>query len=517
MFRTNRFLPVFILAAASLTGCGTNPVTGKSEFQFIGEAREIELGQQNYQPARQMQGGDYVVDPEVTAYIREVGERLAKVSDRPDLPYEFVVLNNSVPNAWAMPGGKIAFNRGLLTEMKSEAELAAVMGHEIVHAAARHGAKNIERGTLFQVGLLALQVSQIDNEYGSYVVNSGAVAAQLVSQKFGRDAELESDYYGMRYMKAAGYDPAAAVDLQETFVRLSEGRRSDWLTGLFSSHPPSEARVARNQQTLSELGAGGEYGRERYAQKIATLTRTQPAYEAYDKGVQALQGGDTQTAARLAQQALDIEPREAKFYGLYGDTLLKNKDYDEAIGYYATAIERNPNYFQPYLTRGIAYRAKGNNAQAQRDFQKSTSLLPTATAYHGMGMIALDAGDRQRAVQLLEQAAQSDSAVGNDARATLARLDPQRFVATRVGTDANGQVVIQVQNQSAVTMIGIQLEVQVTDPSGRQIQERRPITVDRPLGSGQANVVATGIGPVTDREQLRRVRVVVRRASAQSN
>ena len=106
---------------------------------------------------RQAEGGDFDVLPEPTAYVNEVGKKLAAVSDR-QLPYEFVVLNNSVPNAWALPGGKIAVNRGLLTELRSEAELAAVLGHEIVHAAARHGAKAQERGTLPQVGLAAAQI-----------------------------------------------------------------------------------------------------------------------------------------------------------------------------------------------------------------------------------------------------------------------------------------------------------------------------------------------------------------------
>ncbi len=416
-----------------------------------------------------------------------------------------------------MPGGKIAFNRGLLTEMQSEAELAAVMGHEITHAAARHGAKNIERGTVMQVGLLAVQVSQADNEYGGYVVNAGAIAAQLISQKFGRNAELESDLYGMRYMKEAGFDPSAAVDLQQTFVRLSEGRQSNWLTGLFSSHPPSQARVDRNRATLAELGAGGEYGRERYQQMIAPLMRNKPAYEAFDEGVQAMGQGDHGKAARLAQQAIDIEPREAKFYGLFGDTLLKQKNYDQAIGYYQTAIERNPNYFQPYLTRGIAYRAKGNRDQARRDFQKSITLLPTATAYHGLGMIALDSGDRTTAVKFLEQAAQSDSPVGTEAKGTLAQMNPERFVATRVGTDAEGMVVIQVQNQAPMAVGNVQLEVQILDPGGRQVQSRKAVTVSNWIAAGQATVVATGLGPVEDRSQLQRVQVIVRGATPQQN
>ena len=106
---------------------------------------------------RQVEGGDFDVLPELTTYVNGVGQKLAAVSDR-KLPYEFVVLDNSVPNAWALPGGKIAVNRGLLTELTSEAELAAVLGHEIVHAAARHGAKAQERGVLMQAGMAAAQI-----------------------------------------------------------------------------------------------------------------------------------------------------------------------------------------------------------------------------------------------------------------------------------------------------------------------------------------------------------------------
>ncbi|MDG2293378.1 MAG: M48 family metalloprotease, partial [Methylophilaceae bacterium] len=152
------YLQLTLLLAASLTitACGFNPVTKKREFQWISEAKEIAIGKQNYSPARQSQGGDYVIDPDLSAYISYVGKKLAAVSDRPDLPYEFVLINDSVPNAWAMPGGKIAFNRGLLYELNSEAELAAVMGHEIVHAAARHGAKNMEHGIFLQGAMIAV-------------------------------------------------------------------------------------------------------------------------------------------------------------------------------------------------------------------------------------------------------------------------------------------------------------------------------------------------------------------------
>ena len=114
--------------------CSVNPVTGENQLSLISTAQEVAMGEQNYQPSQQSQGGQYQIDPGVQAYVAEVGRKLAAVSDAPALPYEFVVLNNSVPNAWALPGGKIAINRGLLVLLQDESELAAVMGHEIVHA-----------------------------------------------------------------------------------------------------------------------------------------------------------------------------------------------------------------------------------------------------------------------------------------------------------------------------------------------------------------------------------------------
>src|SRR5690606_35992497 len=114
-------------AAAILVGCAVNPVTGQRELGFVSAAQELSIGQEQYGPSQQSQGGQFKVDPALTRYVQGVGDRLAAVSDR-QLPYEFVVLNNSVPNAWALPGGKIAVTRGLLVELNNEAELAAVLG-----------------------------------------------------------------------------------------------------------------------------------------------------------------------------------------------------------------------------------------------------------------------------------------------------------------------------------------------------------------------------------------------------
>ena len=249
-------LSLLLAATATAYACSVNPVTGKREIVFVSESSEIQMGAESYLPMQQSQGGEYDIDPALTEYVSSVGKRLAAVSDR-GLPYEFVVLNNSVPNAWALPGGKIAINRGLLTELNSEAELAAVLGHEIVHAAARHSAKRMERGMLLQGVVAATAVVTNDSDYGNLAVGSAGVAAQLVNQKYGRGDELQSDKYGMLYMSRAGYDPQGAVELQKTFVRLNDGKSADWVTGLFASHPPSEERARANIDMAATVPTGG--------------------------------------------------------------------------------------------------------------------------------------------------------------------------------------------------------------------------------------------------------------------
>lgn len=485
-------------AALALTACGTNPVTHKTEFQFVSESREIEMGKQNYVPARQQQGGDYVIDPELTAYVQSVGNKLAAVSDR-KLPYEFVVLNDSVPNAWAMPGGKIAFNRGLLYELNSEAELAAVLSHEIVHAAARHGAKSIESGMLLQGAVLAAGAATRDSRYAPLVVGGAQLSTQLISTKFGRDDESEADHYGMIYMKRAGYDPAAAVTLQETFVRLSQGKKSSFIQGLFASHPPSEQRVADNKATLAEVGAGGFWGREEYAQKVGKLKATEAAYKDYDQGVKVLAAGDPKKAAALAKQAIAIEPREARFHELLGDVALAEKDNKNALGYYEKAIKLQPEYFRPHVQSGIALNNLGRKAEAEKALTRSNALLPTATSHYLLGQLAENRGDVNAALQNYQLAAGSNSAIGQSSTASYLRLDlprnPSKYLQSGPQLDAQGYLYAVVQNPTAVSVENVMVRViQLNAQTGQPVAQTAQLAITSKLGPNQqGNVRVSGM------------------------
>lgn len=492
VFHTGGALLVLVLL---LAGCATNPVTGQSELALISEQSEVQLGERQYQPNRQMQGGDYRVDPELIDYVQSVGKKLASVSDR-ELPYEFVVLNDSSPNAWALPGGKIAVNRGLLLELENEAELAAVLGHEIVHAAARHGAKGIERGMLLQGVLVAAGVAASDTDYAQLAVGAAAVGANLVNQRYSRDAELEADHYGMTYMARAGYDPMAAVKLQETFVRLSEGGQENWLAGLFASHPPSTERVERNRQRARELGSGGELGRARYQSAIAGLKKASPAYEAYQKGRLALKKKQYQQALKLADRAIRLEPREALFHALRGDVLQQKGELSEALEAFDRALALDDGFFRHYLQRGMLKARLDDASGARNDLQKSVALLPTADAHYLLGRLALQSGARQRALEHFRQASDSPAESGQSARVALVELDlaahPEHYLNSRLALDEQGFLLVRLENPTPLPVTAIRLQLGRQTAAGGllpQAEFRAPGV----LAAGQWQVLRTDI------------------------
>ena len=510
-----RRLLVFALLAAALTGCATNPVTGRKEIQMVSEGQEIQMGQQYYGPSRQSQGGDYVTDPRVTEYVRQVGNRLAAVADRP-LPYEFVVLNSGELNAWALPGGKIAINRGLLVELKNEAELAAVLGHEIVHAAARHGAQQMEKGQLLQIGAAVASIGAAvygGSELGQVVGQGATVGAQMLQAKYGRDDELESDRYGMKYMKLAGYDLQAAVSLQELFVRkYSAGTEQDWMTGLFASHPPSQERVDANRRTMKEMGGpGGDLGAERYQAAMAGLKRAAPAYQKHQQALAAANKGDYATARRLTNEAVKLEPRESRFHGLLGDLAMAEKNPRAALPYFQKAGELDPGYFKPMVQAGVAQYQLGNRAAAEPLLERSMKLLPTAPGAYYLGRVNEDRGNTAGAVELYKMAASSKTPIGEEALGRLVRLDlaqnPETYLSIQPQLDNQGRVWLTVGNRTTTPVSSVTLVVGVVDQSGRTVYGPERVGTGGNVIPGRKAVnLRTSLGPFGSGEVLRYVK-----------
>lgn len=374
-----------LLSLAVVASCTVNPVTGKSELSLLDEDQEVSLGEAQYQPSQQAQGGPYVSDPDLTRYVQSIGQQLARVADR-RLPYEFVIIDDSRPNAWALPGGKIAINRGLLTRLNSEAELAAVLSHEIVHAAARHSAKSIERNLLLSsvINMAGSALADQNNRYATIFDSGAQLGAQFIVSSYGREAELESDAFGMLYMQRAGFDPMAAVTLQETFVALSKARSASWLDGMLASHPPSEERVRRNQVTAEQLRAGrsqpGIQGFDRYQLKLDRLSTKTQGYELAANAQESLDAGDLELANRQINQALEVTQTEALLWGIAGQIALADEQPALSDRHFSRAIAINDRHFRYYLGRGLARQALAQLNGAISDLEASQQIFATDIA-----------------------------------------------------------------------------------------------------------------------------------------
>ncbi len=496
--KIGKLVAFMMLVTVGLTGCVVNPLTGEREAGFVSQGQEISIGQEQYAPAQQMQGGSYSTDPELSNYVNGVGQKLAAVSGR-ELPYEFVVLNNSIPNAWALPGGKIAINRGLLVELRNEAELAAVLGHEVAHAVGRHGAKRMERGVLTQGLLIAAAIGTSGKEFAAEALGAAQLAAGFLNQKYSRDAERESDYYGMKFMVDAGYDPMGAVTLQETFVRLSGERQTNWMEGLFASHPPSTERVANNRrraQVLREEGYTGlTLGGPEYAQALARVKKAQPAYDAYDGALASYQEKDYEAALSEVNKALNIQNKEALFHGLRGAIRAKQKRYQDAVTNLDRAVALNPDYFSYYLHRGLAYVAVNQRQQAKADLDRSVRLLPTAPAFQALGQIAEAEGDTEAAKRYYAQAGQGNGQSSTAARYSLVRLDlpsqPAKYIAARAARDERGRWVLEVKNRAGVPLKNIQIQLELATGAG--VKTTR-VSLPK-LGAGESRLSLLQVDP----------------------
>jgi predicted Zn-dependent protease len=508
MYRVLKLFLTLTTLAATLAGCSVNPVTGETEFSLMSAQQEVALGSSNYGPSQQSQGGRYYIDPDLQVYVQEVGKKLAAASDRPGLPYEFVVLNNSTPNAWALPGGKIAVNRGLLIHLKDEAELASVLGHEIVHAAARHSAAQMTRGTF--IGLGAAALGAVGGNYGlgetgSQMAQMGAAAWMA---KYGRGDELEADAYGMDYLVKAGYDPYGAVRVQQTFVKLSEGRQEDFINGMFASHPPSRARVEANQTKAHTLPKGVT-NRTRYQQKIAQLKRDIPAYEAEEAAIKALNAKDTKTALVKLDKAIKIQPNESSFWELRGHTWEMKKNAPNAEKAFSTAIRKNPDLFSAYLYRGLVRFDQGNKTGAKGDLEKSYQLLPTPPASYYLGEIALDSGDKQAAVRYFQTAAQGNDELAKKAQSRLAVLElstsPHKYILSQAYVGDDGYLRVVVQNNSPVTVTSVKLQL-AEMANAYMVESSTTLNGPKQLKPGKKATIKTRIGPFEGADEASRYR-----------
>lgn len=386
---------------------------------------EIALGQKLYAQNQQQQGGIYRVDPSLNTYVQTIGMRLARVSDAPDLPYEFVVINNGDLNAWALPGGKIAINRGLLLALSNEAQLAAVLSHEIAHVTKRHGVRLQKKAAGVSVlgALIGLGIGMKAPEFRDLAMQGAGLLAYGAQANYSRDHELQADKVGMRMMSRAGYDPQAAVALQEIFVQQaqSQGKRHDALSALFSSHPPSLDRVNANRLTAQNLPAGMSNEAE-YRRASLQLNKDKSAYQYLKDAGTAFNAKSYTQSLALVEKSIVLQPKEAEFWEMKGLTLDKLSRSTAAVEAFDRAIALNAGFYRPYLLRGMALHHAGRLSEAEQSINNAQKILPTQLGTYTLGEINERRGNRGAAAEYYRQAAQGGGDIGKAAQDRLRTL-----------------------------------------------------------------------------------------------
>ncbi|MFH1813291.1 MAG: M48 family metalloprotease [Pseudomonadota bacterium] len=363
-----------------LTGCATDPITGKQVV--VGMSEESELGIDRQHSPKQF-SADYgaVQDNALNRYVNNLELSLAKNTHRPEVPYNARVVNANYINAYTFPGGSMAVTRGIMLDMDSEDELAALLGHETGHVNARHSAKQAGRTMMAQVGATAVNVAVAMSDYrgAAPLANIATqVGASALLAGYSRSDERQADALGLEYMTKAGYNPDGMVNLMD-MLRSQNKAKPSLLQTMFSSHPMSDERYA-----TAEREAQGTYGslrnkkmsRERYMDNTASLRRIAPAIKAQQDGESLMAKKSIEEAEGNFAKALKVAPDDYCGNVLMGKCLIAQKQYGDADRHFARAAEIYPGEGQALYQRGVSRLALNRPQEALASFNAYDRILP---------------------------------------------------------------------------------------------------------------------------------------------
>jgi len=407
-----------------LSGCATDPVTGKKTLVGLSEAQEIGLDKEQSPHQFSADYGAYR-DDALNRYVQDVSTGLWSKSHRPAMPYSARVLNANYINAYTFPGGSMATTRGILLELQNEDELAALMGHETGHVNARHAAERAGKSMLVQGGLVLASIAVADKEQYQPIVNLvGQIGGSALLAKYSRDNEREADALGMEYMARAGYNPDGMVGLMDV-LRSQSKSKPGLLETMFASHPMSDERyqtaVKRaDNKYAAQRGKGVQ--RQRYMDHTARLRQLKPAVTAMQEGEGLMAKEKLAQAEDRLASAHSLAPDDYVANMLMAKVKLAQKRPREAETYLAQARAIQPGEGQAQQLSGIVQLALNRPDAALQFFGGYDRLLPgnpNTTFLKGVAYENMQ--DRKQAAQHYYRYAQEVGA-GKEAQYATSRL-----------------------------------------------------------------------------------------------
>lgn len=423
-YSRREFLQLSALASAGfIIGCAVNPVTGKGQLMLVSEEWEVQVDRQN---SPHQFSSDYgaVQDEPLNRYIQQVGAAMVSHTHRPQMPYSFRCVNATYINAYAFPGGSIAATRGILLSLESEAELAALLGHELGHVNARHTAHQMSKGVVTQtmVGGLSAFIGTQGEIFGSVAEKLGMLGAGALLAGYSRDNEREADRLGMTYMVQSGYGTDGFVQLMAMLSSLHKGS-TDAVSLLFSTHPMSQERYDTAVALAgAEFAAAGSQPlhRERYMDSTASLRKIKPAIELFQQGDESVAREKYDAADAALQQGLKLAPADYAGLVIMAKSQLSQGKYDQALRFSETAKQVYPREAQANHLSGFAKIKLKKFDEAVADFTAYEKKLPgnpgtlfyRGYAYEGMDSKQKAAADYMAYLKQVNQGEQAQYAYG---------------------------------------------------------------------------------------------------------
>jgi predicted Zn-dependent protease len=238
-----RRLAALAVLAGLVAACAEAPMTGRNQLILLPQSEDTQMGLQAYQQI--LDESKISKDPELNARIKQVGRRIAEASPHPEWDWQFTLIEDDEPNAFALPGGKVGVNTGLFKVARNDAQLATVLGHEVAHAIARHGAERMSQSMLAQGLSAAVGIGTGNSAYAQLAAQAATLGIIL---PYSRTQEAEADHIGLFYMAEAGYDPREAVKLWQNFESLGGASPPEFL----STHPSSGTRIESLEELMPE-------------------------------------------------------------------------------------------------------------------------------------------------------------------------------------------------------------------------------------------------------------------------
>lgn len=385
------------VAASALSGCATSPIDGKSILVGMSEKQERAVDKE-VAPHQFSQDMGPVQDSALNQYVTSVGARIHPLTHRPDMPYSYRVLNANYLNAYTFPGGAMGVTRGILVELNNEAELAALLGHEMGHVNARHAAQRQGQGLLAQVAVAGIGIATSDSSWGTLATIASQVGASALLSSYSRDNEREADALGQEYMVRAGYPANGMTQLHGLLVREAKEQPS-LLETMFSSHPMNSERMATAQQLAESSYAASLKAnpqRERFMDNTAALRQIKPTIDACKLGETAMAKKKLDEAENQFDKAVDLAPQDYPANLLMAKCLTAQGKSGEALRYAEAARALYPQEAQAHKLAGSLQLALRNPDAAFAAFDRFDRLLPGDPGIAFLKGASLEAGGNRK-------------------------------------------------------------------------------------------------------------------------